>query len=161
MDIKQQTFDQLIDRDLGMLRAAALRILGNPFDADEAIQQSLLTAWKKFESFKNHARLSSWLYRITMNSSYDMLRKKQRENRKLDYYAQHADPGPERPDTRLDELELAIASLPELYREAIAIGFLSGFDGEKAAEILECSVNTLHQRVHKAKQLLKQKLESI
>ncbi len=161
MDTKQQFFDQLIDRDLGMLRSAAYRILGNPFDADEAIQQSLLTAWKKFESFKNRARLSSWLYRITVNSSYDMLRRKQRENRKLNDYARHAAPGPDRPDTRLDDLELAIAALPELYREAISIGFLSGLDGEKAAEILECSVNTLHQRVHKAKQLLKQKLESI
>ncbi len=161
MDTKQQFFDQLIDRDLGMLRASARRILGNPFDADEAIQQSLLTAWQKFESFKNRARLSSWLYRITVNSSYDMLRKQQREHRKLCDYAQHTAPGPERSDARLDELELAIAGLPELYREAISIGFLSGLDGEKAAGILECSVNTLHQRVHKAKQLLKQKLGDI
>ncbi len=161
MDTKQQFFDQLIDQDLGMLRAAAYRILNNSFDADEAIQQSLLSAWKKFESFKNRARLSSWLYRITVNSSYDMLRKKQRERIKLNDYAQQALPEAERPDSRLDELELAIASLPELYREAISIGFLSGFDGPKAAAILECSVNTLHQRVHKAKQLLKQKLERI
>ena len=160
MDTRQQFFDQLIDRDLGMLRTAAYRILGNAFDADEAIQQALLTAWRKFDSFRHHAKPSSWLYRITVNSSYDMLRRKQRERRKLDEYAGQI-PEPAKPDARLEELELAIAELPALYREAISIGYLSGLDGEKAAAILECPVNTLHQRVHKAKQLLKQKMERL
>ncbi len=150
----------MIDRDVPMLRAAAYRILGNAFDADEAIQNALLSAWRKFDSFNHRAKLSSWVYRITVNACYDLLYQKRREQEKLERYARNI-PEQSAPDSRLEDLERAVAELPVLYREAISIGYLSGFDGERAAEILECSVNTLYQRIHKAKQLLKQKMERI
>ena len=55
----------------------------------------------------------------------------------------------------MQRLSEAVAELPQLYRDAILIGVLSDFDSGKAAEMLGCTVNTLYQRIHKAKQLLK------
>ena len=99
--------------------------------------------------------MSSWVYRITVNAGYDILRARERESRKLAAYA--ATPVvPENDSSDVERLEAAIAELPELYREAIVLGVLSDLDGRTAAERLGCSPNTLYQRIHKAKQLLRQ-----
>ena len=55
----------------------------------------------------------------------------------------------------LSALDDAIAELPELYKETVHIAILSGITIEEAAGILECSSNTLYQRIHKAKQMLR------
>ena len=160
MDDREEIFNRLIDEHLPMLRRVACRITGNAADSDEAIQQAMLSAWKKFDSFRGEAKLSSWIYRITVNSSYDILRERQREARKREAYL--ADPVvPERDDSEVVRLEAAIARLPELYREAIVLGVLSGMDGRSAAEQLGCSPNTLYQRIHKAKQLLRHKYREV
>ncbi|MEG2076751.1 MAG: sigma factor-like helix-turn-helix DNA-binding protein, partial [Victivallaceae bacterium] len=55
--------------------------------------------------------------------------------------------------------ELAIMELPEIYRDTVQIGILSGMDSGKAAEILGCSVNAMYQRIHKAKELLRNSMQ--
>jgi RNA polymerase sigma factor, sigma-70 family len=155
MDDREAVFNHLIDEHLPMLRSVAYRVTGNAADTDEAIQLALLSAWKKFDTFRGNAKMSSWVYRITVNASYDILRARERESRKLAAYA--ATPAvPENDNSDVERLEAAIAELPELYREAIVLGVLSDLDGRTAAERLGCSPNTLYQRIHKAKQLLRQ-----
>ena len=68
---------------------------------------------------------------------------------------------PEQDNSDIERLEAAIARLPELYREAIVLGVLSGMDGRSTAEQLGCSPNTLYQRIHKAKQLLRHKYREV
>lgn len=162
MKTKQEIFNILIEENLGMLRAAAYRFLHDPDEVDEAVQEALLTAWNKFDQFRQTAKLSSWVYRITVNISCDRLRKRQKESEKLRQYAEAEqashnadDPG----DVMLTALSEAVAELPDLYREAVTVGCLGGFSADDAASLLGCSVNTLYQRVHKAKQMLKEKLE--
>ncbi len=58
----------------------------------------------------------------------------------------------------LARLDRAIAELPELYRETVHIALLSGLGGEEAAKMLGCSRNTLYQRIHQAKNLLRKRL---
>ncbi len=161
METKQAVFNGLIDRDLPLLRAAAYRILGNVSDVDDAVQEALLSAWKKFDSFRQSSKLSSWVYRITVNICYDRIRKQKTEQKTLQSLPE-PDSGTDSDSVsalRLRKLTAAIAELPELYREAVTLGCLSGFSGAEAAEMLGCSSNTLYQRIHKAKQILKQKME--
>ena len=66
-----------------MLRSVAYRIVGNCADADEAIQQAMLAAWRKFDTFRGCSRMSSWIYRITVNESYNILRNRRREAEKI------------------------------------------------------------------------------
>lgn len=95
-----------------------------------------------------------------MNSCYDILRARQRETRKRQAYMVNPSV-PEQDNSDIERLEAAIARLPELYREAIVLGVLSGMDGRSAAEQLGCSPNTLNQRIHKAKQLLRHKYREV
>ncbi len=160
METKRAAFNALIDRDLPLLRAGAYRILGNVSDVDDAVQEALLTAWKKFDSFRQNAKLSSWVYRITVNICFDRIRKRQAEQKTLEAMPPPEESVPQSADQRMNRLTAAIAELPEQYREAVTLGCLSDFPGEKAAEMLGCSRNTLYQRIYKAKQLLKLKMET-
>ena len=152
---RDKQFRQLIDESLPKLRGMAYRILKNAADTDDAIQEALIKAYMRFDTFKNQAAFSSWVCRIVMSCSYDLLRKKIRERKALEDYNPDEE---QRQDTTA--LEEAIAELPEPYRDAITFGVLSGMDGNAAAEMLGISPNTLYQRVFKAKQMLKNALNS-
>lgn len=161
MKTKQEIFDSLISGELGMLRAAAYRLLGDPVEVDDAIQEALLTAWNKFSYFRHAAKISTWVYRITVNVCCDRLRKRKRECAKMKLYSQStaaaSDSGAGNP--QYDTVAFAVEELPEPYRSSILMVFFSNIDSADAASELGCSVNTLYQRIHKAKQLLKEKLQ--
>jgi RNA polymerase sigma-70 factor (ECF subfamily) len=66
------------------LTAYAYRMLGSSFEAEDAVQETLLRAWKSFEGFEGRSALRSWLYRITTNVCLDMLNGSQRRARPMD-----------------------------------------------------------------------------
>ena len=104
--------------------------------------------------------MTGWLGRIVINESYNIYRKRQHENtittNSIPETATESEPSQEEQVTKL---ESAIAELPEIYRETIHIALLSGVDTEEASRLLGCPVNTLYQRIYKAKQLLREALK--
>ena len=163
METREQVFEQLIKEKLGMLRGTAMRILGSPADVDDAVQQALLAAWQKYDAFRGQSEFATWVTRILLNVCYDMVRDRARERDVLaDYGESGAVSGGDAEDARLlDRLEEAVARLPELYRESLSLGVLSGRSPEEAAAMLGCSRNTLYQRIHKAKQLLAKSIREV
>lgn len=145
-------FTALIHTKLGLYRSIASKIVNSSEDADDVVQAALLKAWMRRSSFCSDVEaLSGWICRIIVRESYDLLRKRAREERKLaDWPIDGKVINPE-----LKKLDSAIAALPKLYRDTVHIAILSGLSGAEAARQLGCSVNTLYQRIHKAKTLLK------
>ena len=163
METREQVFERLIEEKLGMLRGTAMRILGSPADVDDAVQQALMTAWQKYAAFRGQSEFATWVTRILLNVCYDMVRDRARERDVLaDYGESGAVSGEDAEEARLlDRLDEAIARLPELYRESLSLGVLSGHSPEEAAAMLGCSRNTLYQRIHKAKQLLAKSIREV
>ncbi|MDQ3209691.1 MAG: sigma-70 family RNA polymerase sigma factor [Actinomycetota bacterium] len=74
------------------LTAYAYRMLGSAFEAEDAVQETMLRAWRSYEGFEGRSALRSWLYRITTNVCLDMLSGKERRARPMDLGpAQHAE----------------------------------------------------------------------
>ena len=151
-NIYRNIFAQLIRTKLSLFRSVAVKIVNSSADADDVVQNALLRAWNKRRDFKGDQNImSAWVIKIIISESYNHLRKKQREKNKIRQLT--LDSPQENP--ALSELDSAISQLPELYRETVHIAILSGLDTEEASRILDCSANTLYQRIHKAKSMLR------
>ena len=159
MDEMEERFQRLCREELCFLRGGVFRIVGNAADTDDVIQEALLRAYRRAGSFRMEADLRSWVYRIAVNCAFDLLRDRKRqaeaERRCADEAGEEKD---EAHEAQLAALEHAVSELPELYRETVHIAVLSGLTGEEAAKQLGCSANTLYQRIHKAKELLREKM---
>jgi RNA polymerase sigma-70 factor, ECF subfamily len=103
------------------LRGFCYRMLASPFDADDAVQETFIRAWRAYESFEGRASLRSWLYRIATNVCLDMLRSGERRARPMDL-------GPAR--------EPVLANLNELpettWLEPVPDGLVVAADGDPA-----------------------------
>lgn len=152
-------FTAMIREHLPMFRGLSRRILFVSADVDDAIQNALLQAWRRRGSFRGEAQLAHWVARIVINESYNLLRKRQREQTSLAEYSPATPEDSKHQEVQLHRLEDAIAKLPPLYRETVHLALLSDFDRETAAKMLGCTTNTLYQRIHQAKKLLRKKLD--
>ena len=157
MDNKEQVFNKLIDEALPMLRSAANGILNNHSDADDAVQIALMKVWKHLDTFTTKAKLSTWAYTVTVNSAMDIYRKKQREQRKIDSYDHENNSVNEDYEEQLANLRRAVAEVPaDLCAVITAINY-NGLSVEETAKLLNLSVSSVYQKVHKAKTILRKK----
>ena len=163
METREQVFERFIDEKLGMLRGTAMRILGDPADVEDAVQQALMIAWRRFGAFRGDSEFATWVTRILLNECYDMVRERVRERDVLAEYGESGVTPGEASDEEslLDRLDYAVARLPRIYRESLSLGVLSGKSPDEAASILGCSRNALYQRIHKAKQLLAKSIREV
>ncbi len=168
------------------LTAYAYRMLGSTFEAEDAVQETLLRAWRNLDEFEGRAAFRSWLYRIATNVCLDMLNGRQRRARPMDLGpAQSADtplpaPLPEVtwiepiPDGRVlspetDPAELAVTRetirlafvsalqhLPPKQRAVLILREVLRWKAAEVAELLETSVQSVNSALQRARATLAQ-----
>ena len=147
-------FGIIVQRHRDRLWAVAIRTLGDREEAADALQDALVSAFRRAESYRGDAAVTTWMHRIVVNACLDRIRRRK---------ARPAEPLPEDED-RMEELGetleedpaaaleersavlQALRTLPEPQRAAIVLVDMEGYPVEEAARILDCAVGTIKSR---------------
>ena len=141
-------------------------------DAKDLLQDTYLKAYRFIESFQKGTNAKAWLFRILKNSFINDYRKKSKEPSKVDYQEVEAYYNSDEvdrqitPDLRVetlenmigDEISNALNSLDVDFRTVIILCDLEGFKYDEMAKILDIPIGTVRSRLHRARNLLKEKL---
>lgn len=155
-------FDALYAQHVDRVFALCLRMTADEERAEELTQDVFVTAWRRLGTFRGDAKLSTWLYRVTVNTVLDDRKRRGRRPAQLSAVPEEAfsrrssretDPG-----DRL-HLEAAIASLPERARTALVLHGIEGYAYEEVADLMGVAVGTVKSHIHRARALLIERLE--
>jgi RNA polymerase sigma-70 factor, ECF subfamily len=84
LTVKPGELEQRLEQHRAELTAYCYRMLGSPFEAEDAVQDTLVRAWRSFDRFEGRAAIRSWLYRIATNVCFDMVNGRERRARPMD-----------------------------------------------------------------------------
>lgn len=153
----------------------AFRLTMDEDDAHDLVQDTYLKAFRFISSFEQGTNAKAWLFRILKNSFINDYRKKSKEPAKVDYQEVETtynseDGGDTHQTVDLrantvqdmigDEVANALNSLPVDFRTVIIICDIEGFTYEEMAKILDIPIGTVRSRLHRARNLLKEKLKN-
>ncbi len=158
-------FAELVERYEDMVYDAAYAVLGCAHNAEEVRQDVFIVAWKKLKSLKNVNRLGGWLYRITRNCSFDMLREVRKHNNSLpaDYAECTVTAVAEcTPEKHFERSELAASmlaamdTLSEPNRVATKLFYIDDCSIKEVARRLDIPLGTVRRRLHYSRKRLKE-----
>jgi len=163
-DGDRRAFAEVMERHVDRVLGLARRVLQSEADAEEVTQEVFLTVWQKAETWRpGRARFSTWLYRVTLNRCLNRKARVQQRYLPLAPEYDPPDPGP-RADERLlaqeqqQQVEAAIADLPEKQRMAISLTYVTGVGNAEAAAAMEISVKAVEALLVRARRSLRQRL---
>ncbi|MGC1243185.1 MAG: sigma-70 family RNA polymerase sigma factor [Chryseosolibacter sp.] len=169
---KLSIFNQEFMPHINSMYNFAYRLTLDADDAKDLLQDTYLKAFRFIDSFQQGTNAKAWLFRILKNSFINDYRKKSKEPSKVDYQEVETFYNSEdvdrqiTPDLRVealqdmigDEISIALNSLDVDFRTVIILCDLEGFKYEEMAKILDIPIGTVRSRLHRARNLLKEKL---
>ena len=161
----KEAFEELVHRHQQRVFAVAGGILRHREDVEDIAQQVFVKAYFSLKRFDQRAAFSTWLYKITVNECWDLLRKKkvrplvyesdlsEEQARQFGAPDEHAAPQPDIMDRLVDRerVERLLDGLDERDRSMLILKEVEGFAVEEIAEILELNANTVKVRLFRAR----------
>jgi RNA polymerase sigma-70 factor (ECF subfamily) len=141
----------------------ALRIVSQPAEAEDIMQEAFLSAFHKIETYKGDVSFGAWMKRIVINKSIDALR--QRKLRFEEITGREPDEEQEnatdyleldtlQAERRVAQIKEAIHELPEGYRVVLSLALIEGYDHEEIAQVLSISESTSRSQLARARKKL-------
>ncbi len=138
----------------------AMRVLGNPAEAEDVTQDAMIRLWKIAPDWRRgEAQVSTWLYRVTMNLCIDVKRKARGGHVDLDAIPEPPDPAAGaaeglQDNARRDALQEALMTLPERQRQAVVLRHIEELNNPEIAGIMEISVEAVESLTARGKRML-------
>ena len=139
----------------------ALRLLGNPTEAEDVTQEAMLRLWRMAPDWQpGTAQVATWLYRVTLNLCRDLQRgRHRRRSVALDAVPEPVDPSLSAADrlqerARSDALQAALLGLPDRQRQAVVLRHLEDLSNPQIAEIMEIGVEAVESLTARGKRAL-------
>jgi RNA polymerase sigma-70 factor (ECF subfamily) len=186
--VRADSFEELVGPYRAELHAHCYRMLGSSHDAEDALQDALLRAWRGLPQFEGRSSLRSWLYRIATNSCLRLIERRPKRVLPIDYGPQsdaHDDPAsplvesvwiepyedaaiadgfaaPEARYERRESVELAFVAalqhLPARQRAVLILRDVLGFSGAEVAETLETTPKAVYSALQRAHKTVDERL---
>jgi len=167
-----EAFRPLVQRYQRVAFSVAFRMLGTRADAEDVAQQAFVDAFNALDRFRGEGRehaFSTWLLRIAVNRSKDVLKSKKRTEEPLEHEVQGGDAvfayDPSNPETNVatgeerEHLEAALLRIPTKYREVLILKDIEELSYEEIRSILQLPLTTLKIRVVRARAMLRDLVE--
>jgi len=159
-----EAFGQLVDRHGLAARRVARAILGLGEDADDAVQNGFIAAWRAIGRFDQRRPFRPWLMRIVANAALDLhRRRKVRDAVAIPDYVATSGVGPDRATDHAlfrERLQEALAQLPEKQRIAVVMFDAEGYGHAEIAEVLGVPEGTVRSYVFHARRALRTALDA-
>lgn len=160
-------FERIVEEHSSFVYNVAFRMMGNPQDAEDVAQEAFISAYRAFERFRGESKLTTWLYRITVNAALMRLRKEKKARTLTQYgfddvIVHDWSDAPYRAasDSELgDRLREGIGMLPDDLKAAVVLRDMEELSNAEAAEVIGISVPALKSRLHRGRVLLRKHLE--
>ncbi len=158
----RESFDEIVDRYQGPLYNAAFRITGSVEDAMDATQNAFVNAFEKLHTFDPKYRFFSWIYRIAVNQSLNMVDRR-RDESELDGNFPSTAANPEaayRRTEAAEQLEAALKQLDANHRTVIVLKHIEGFSYNEIGDLLGIHEKTVKSRLFTARRRLRSVLKN-
>lgn len=138
------------------------RITGSEEDAEDALQEAFISAFRNLESYRGDAAFGAWLKRIAINKAINILKKKRHEfigeDGEWDIPEEETPPSYREGELTVERVRKAIEQLPDGYRSVLSLYLLEGYDHQEIAEIMGISESTSKSQLNRAKNKLRELL---
>ena len=169
----QQAFEVLYRRYVSSVYRQAIKLVGNEAEAEEVVQEVFLTLYEKAKTFRGDSAFSTWLYRLTLNTTLMKLRRRKRSKEVAieDYLPKYQDDGhhlvrpvvdwSRNPEESLLSLEVqrtlqhALDQLPPVDKAVVVLSDLDGLANKEVGKALGLSVPAVKSRLHRARLFLR------
>jgi len=161
----EEGFKMLVQKYQNQVVNIVYSLTGATSDAEDIAQEVFIKVYRSLKGFQKKAEFSTWLYRITVNTTYNYL-KKQRKHL-LSEYLDEAIPASSKPLKELEAKETqqminkALEALPFKFRTAVVLKEIEGLSYKEIAKTLGCRIGTVESRLFRARQMLKRILTPI
>lgn len=156
MELKKQNFIQIINENRGAIRSLCKVYYGSNEDQKDAFQDIVLQLWKSFDSFRGESEISTWIYRLSLNTILTKIRKEKRSVRAEPIDTHHLHISNTKADDDIELLLVIIQSLKDIDK-AIVVLHLEGYQNKEIAAILNMSPTNVSTRFNRVKTQLKMK----
>lgn len=155
-------FQQELTDAIPHLRAFARSLCGNPAEADDLVQETLIKAWTARASFQDGSSMRAWTFRILRNHFYSERRRAWRKQEQGGEIPENAAVSGEGQSwaLQLDDVRRALLDIPDEQREALVLVGAGGLSYEEAASVCGCAVGTVKSRVNRGRAALEKRMET-
>lgn len=162
MTSDKTAFVHIIEENQGIIFKVCRMYCTNQDDIEDLFQEIALQLWKSYPTFRNDAKVSTWIYRIALNTTISGLRKKGKSRIAFQQLSAIHHNLPENVPKRIDmewdhELQAAINTLNKFDKSLLML-YLDEKSYKEMAEILEISENSVGVKINRIKKKLKEKL---
>ncbi len=138
-------------------------LIGKDKESEDITQEVFLKVYCKLSSFRGRSCFSTWLYRITVNTTYDFLRKRKKIviDQEAVEKSQTREQTPKELLFRKEQkkvLEKALAKVPLKFRAALVLKDIEGLSYKEISKVLGCRMGTVESKIYRARQFLKKEL---